>query len=1023
MSRFDRGRGSDDEDDERDSRSGRFGNERAGGAERLDEFGRVIPEDRLQAEQSSRGGGGRDDRDRDRERERDRERGRDRERDRERREPEPNRRKRGRDEYDGGGRDDHRGGGGGRDDNRGGGGGGRRDENRGGGGGGGYDGPYGGSYGGGYKHRRHDEGEYRQPPRHRSPPRSEASGEVKSIDQMLTELLLEIGNPSDGPLEGNLHELSNVLKQDLDDNLTLIIQLILDCVVELPAQTPVYGALAGLLNAASESFGKAIVDKCGELLQAALDSDQVLQSRLLVRFLAELLNANALHPDSLLSLFNSFVEHAIEAGAEAGAPKQQADFLVALVLEAMIWVGRTLNECRNRETSKLLGRINAYMTGPARTTDFSLVRVFAETAEEKDSSDLFKPTDFLGALHKVVTAQKENGWRCDATLKPYQSFEAQLGDATQHRVSSVTPPGLFNPASYRLRMVYRIFDADIDDMRPVDRLVCETHLIDTMQIFDFDHEERDEQTGGLLVSVKEAAWRLVGGIDRRRIVPVLPPMMPKEQLDKLICETIFSQMFQLPSSPMPTLYYSTLLSNLVKLDKHRAPAPEPFAAMLVFTIECIFEQLDGMDVQCKDTFATWFAHHLSNQAPAWKWEWEKWAEVLEMPKSAPRRLWVQDVLDRSTRLSFHENIRLALVGPAEPFQTLMPPPVETPAFKYSDGTDELAAAPFAFDLHEKMLGGPSQKQPPKEVVAWLKDEILPSLSGVDAKGLALDAAIHCCLQAGTDPTHLTAIITRFMPVLEHLGALDRANTPRVLSAVTEFWATSNQQLILTVLRLLSMRIVPSPAALISFVFDDSNREHLESSHWWEIIRLTLAKTVSRSKQVQSDLTDAKAVLADAPEVAEEDDESDDMKESDDDAESGEDVAPNRRNSESSAGKVVSLTGSSAVSRASLEAKVEKIEDVQDTVLAEQKEMLLILFQRIVILLSNHFARCEAESVEVNTTWLARTLGHFKEIARLYRSEISSFMSTLDTVVFSASSVDERLTSVFAQIKEAPFLVH
>ena len=54
--------------------------------------------------------------------------------------------------------------------------------------------------------------------------------------------------------------------------------------------------------------------------------------------------------------------------------------------------------------------------------------------------------------------------------------------------------------------------------------------------------------------------------------------------------------FQLPTSPMETLYYSTLLSNLVKLDKHRAPAPETFAAMLIFTIECIFEQLDGMDV-------------------------------------------------------------------------------------------------------------------------------------------------------------------------------------------------------------------------------------------------------------------------------------------------------------------------------------------------------------------------------------------------------------------------------------------
>eukprot|EP01043_Picozoa_sp_COSAG02_P063231 COSAG02_NODE_8908_length_2403_cov_4.127170_3_plen_149_part_01 len=103
--------------------------------------------------------------------------------------------------------------------------------------------------------------------------------------------------------------------------------------------------------------------------------------------------------------------------------------------------------------------------------------------------------------------------------------------------------------------------------------------------------------------------------------------------------------------------------------------------------------------------------------------------------------------------------------------------------------------------------------------------------GEDGKALALDAAVHCCLQAGTDPTHLTAVVARHMQLLEFLGARDRANTPRILGAVTEFWACSNQQLIVSVLRLLSMRIVPSPAALISFVLDDSNRDHLESSHW------------------------------------------------------------------------------------------------------------------------------------------------------------------------------------------------
>ena len=907
MSRFERDRGRDDDDreDERDSRSSRYESERGGGGGRpRDEFGRDRDEFGRERRDERR-----DDRPPERERD-DRRRYDDRERgrydDRGGRD-DGYRRKRGRDDYENGGgrRDDfhYRDGpprGGDRRD--------RHDD-------------YGG---GGYKHRRHS-GDYRAPPRHRSPPpreREPRPSEQKTIDQMLTELLLEIGNPNDGPLEGNLEELSNVLKQDLADNESLIIKLMLDCVVELPAQTPVYGTLAGLLNAASEEFGAAIVAGCIELLQKALDGDEVLQARMLTRFLAELLNASAIHPDSLLSAFTKFVEHALEAGAADG-PKQQADFLVALVLEALIWAGRTLHECRSREVGRLLGRVDEYMAGPARPTDFSLVRAFEETAEERESTDLFKPTDFVGSLHKVVRAQRAAGWRCDATLKPYQSFEAQLGEAKQHRLPEILIPGFFEPAKYRLRMVHRIFDADIDDMRPVDRLVCETHLIDTMQLFDFDHEERDEKSGGLIVTVKEAAWRLVGGIDRRKIVPVLPSMMPKEQLDKLICETIFGQMFQLPSPPMPNLYYSTLLSHLVKLDKHRKPMPEPFAAMLVFTIECIFEQLDTMDVTCRDIFATWFAHHLSNQTPAWKWDWSKWAEVLEMPETAPRRLWVQDVLDRATRLSFHEHIRRSLTGPAERFQALMPPLVEAPGFKYSEGTDALAAVPFAPELHEKMLG--QERVPPKEIVNWLEETVLPS-AGEDGKGLGLDAAIHCCLQAGTDPTHLNAVVARHMPLLEFLGARDRLNTPRVLGAVTEFWATSNQHLVLTVLRLLSMRIVPSPAALINFVFDDSNLARLERSSWWEIIRIALAKTVSRSQQVATDLAAAKEELSKAP--APDDDDSDE------DMGGDEDVAAAMSGSDDEGvadGAAAGGDGAAGPSRAQLERKVEKIEEVQDTV--------------------------------------------------------------------------------------------
>lgn len=39
---------------------------------------------------------------------------------------------------------------------------------------------------------------------------------------------------------------------------------------------------------------------------------------------------------------------------------------------------------------------------------------------------------------------------------------------------------------------------------------------------------------------------------------------------------------------------------------------------------------------------------------------------------------------------------------------------------------------------------------------------------------------------------------------------------------------------------------------------------LETPYWWEILRITLGKTVARSQQVLADLAAAKAALAAAP---------------------------------------------------------------------------------------------------------------------------------------------------------------
>ena len=67
--------------------------------------------------------------------------------------------------------------------------------------------------------------------------------------------------------------------------------------------------------------------------------------------------------------------------------------------------------------------------------------------------------------------------------------QAKRGEKPRaHAVAAVAAEALARlaratAARFPLRMVFRILDADLDEMEPVERFVCETHIIDTMEIF------------------------------------------------------------------------------------------------------------------------------------------------------------------------------------------------------------------------------------------------------------------------------------------------------------------------------------------------------------------------------------------------------------------------------------------------------------------------------------------------------------------------------------------------------------
>ncbi|CAN6863549.1 unnamed protein product, partial [Brassica oleracea] len=87
--------------------------------------------------------------------------------------------------------------------------------------------------------------------------------------------------------------------------------------------------------------------------------------------------------------------------------------------------------------------------------------------------------------------------------------------------------------------------------------------------------------------------------------------------------------------------------------------PGAFPAVVAGAVRALFEKISDLDMESRTRLILWFSHHLSNFQ--FIWPWEEWAYVLDLPKWAPKRVFVQDVLQREVRLSHWDKIKQTLL--------------------------------------------------------------------------------------------------------------------------------------------------------------------------------------------------------------------------------------------------------------------------------------------------------------------------------------------------------------------------
>ncbi|KAL3325411.1 hypothetical protein AABB24_036575 [Solanum stoloniferum] len=620
----------------------------------------------------------------------------------------------------------------------------------------------------------------------------------------------------------------SLVRREIEHSGDDVFPFLLQCAEQLPHKIPLYGTLIGLLNLENEEFVSKLVESTQINLQDALETGQCNKIRILMRFLTVLMCSKVIQPSALVVIFESLLSSAATTvDEEKGIPSWQAraDFYITCILSCLPWGGAELVEQVPEEIERVMVGVEAYLSIRRRVSDAG-VSVFEDIEE---TNNVVNEKDFLEDLWSRVQDLSNRGWKLDSVPRLHLSFEAQLVAGKSHDLSPVScpeqpgPPGALSGIAFgrqkheaELKYPQRIRRLNIfpsnktEDLQPIDRFVVEEYLLDVLFFLNGCR--------------KECAAYMVG-------LPV--PF----RYEYLMAETIFSQLLLLPQPPFRPIYYTLVIIDLCKA------LPGAFPAVIAGAVRALFDKITDLDMECRTRLILWFSHHLSNFQ--FIWPWEEWAYVLDLPKWAPQRVFVQEVLEREVRLSYWDKIKQSIEN-APALEELLPPR-GGPQFKYSaeDGTDPTERA-LSLELKDMVKG----RKTAREMISWVEENVFPA-HGFD---ITLGVVVQTLLDIGSKSfTHLITVLERYGQVIAKM-CTDDDQQVKLIMEVSSYWKNSAQMTAIAIDRMMSYRLI-SNLAIVRWVFSPLNldRFHVSDSPW-EILRNAVSKTYNRISDLRKEIS-------------------------------------------------------------------------------------------------------------------------------------------------------------------------
>uniref|UniRef100_A0A8C5RIB5 MIF4G domain-containing protein n=1 Tax=Laticauda laticaudata TaxID=8630 RepID=A0A8C5RIB5_LATLA len=436
-----------------------------------------------------------------------------------------------------------------------------------------------------------------------------------------------------------------------------------------------------------------------------------------------------------------------------------------------------------------------------------------------------------------------------------------------------------------------------------------------------------------------------------------------------IAENLFHILYQVVFQlPCPPPHGTSCTQQLVLLNSCKL---QPGILYLTAqATEMLYMRLDTMNTICIDRFINWFSHHLSNFE--FRWSWEDWSDCLSEDLDRARPRFVREVLEKCMRLSYHQ--RIIDIVPAS--FSVLTPANPTCIYKYGEESNQsLPGYNVALCLNIAIKNKVSND----DIFTILKDVPNPNQDnddeGFSFNPLKIEVFVQALLHlASKSFSHSFSALGKFREILKTLAESDEGKL-HILRVMYEVWKNHPQMIAVLVDKMIRTQIVDC-AAVANWIFSPELSHDFTRFYIWEILHSTIRKMNKHVMMIQKELEEAKERL---------------------------DKQHKRRDN----------VRSSERGNWPLEEQIERLQEKVELAQSEQKNLFLVIFQRFIMILTEHLAQSEAGGIDVITPWYKNCIGRLQQIFLQHHQIIQQYMVTLENLLFTAE-LDHHILAIFQQ---------